>query len=279
MVRELTAEGYEVIVYPLHTREYRVEHVVGYLAAKEKIASQGQRRSPAIQSKADSLYSRLIPATQETLFEFYRNHEFFQGWLGAGLPFPPFRLDFNKLPEPPAIPGPYLVLFPGASAKLKRWPTRFFAQIADFLAYNYDFTLVVAGSPSDAKYYEAIQRQSEKAKLLNYCGQTNLLQLIRLIGEARLLLSNDTVAIHIAAACGTPFLCVAMGENLGKFVPYPPDVSEVGRYLFPPEVMVKYRNGDFTPLSHKPDISAIKPEVVTGELKEMLRGVRGQFHS
>ena len=57
--------------------------------------------------------------------------------------------------------------------------------------------------------------------LINLCGSTNLSQLIGVISSARLLLSNETSAIHIAAATSTPSVCLLGGGHFGRFVPYP----------------------------------------------------------
>ena len=52
-------------------------------------------------------------------------------------------------------------------------------------------------------------------------GQTTLWELAGLLRQSRLTISNDTGAVHIASAVGTPTVCILGGGHFGRFVPYP----------------------------------------------------------
>ncbi|RYY15955.1 MAG: hypothetical protein EOO36_11895, partial [Cytophagaceae bacterium] len=250
MLGTIGAGGYGEVIYPLHVREPAVENFIRFLKAPVRVASQGEHRADAWFQLLDQGYTCLLPTVPKTLFEYDRNGEFFEHWLTqAGLPSLPAPLRaplclpvaasdaarFQAASEQPAI-----VLFPGASAKQKRWPERHFGHLARALHQHYggQYRLVLAGSPDDAALARRIQHLAGPAvPLLNLCGTTNLPELAALLSQARLLISNDTVAAHLAVQLGTPCLVVLMGENYGKFFPYPPGLHRAACHcLFPPNM-------------------------------------------
>jgi ADP-heptose:LPS heptosyltransferase len=54
----------------------------------------------------------------------------------------------------------------------------------------------------------------------NKAGSTTLLGLATLLQRARLVVSNETSAVHLAAAVGTPSVCILGGGHFGRFLPY-----------------------------------------------------------
>jgi ADP-heptose:LPS heptosyltransferase len=55
----------------------------------------------------------------------------------------------------------------------------------------------------------------------NLIGTTSLPQLIDIIGNAELVVGNDTSAIHIAVAAKRKSVCILGGGHFERFVPYP----------------------------------------------------------
>jgi ADP-heptose:LPS heptosyltransferase len=214
-------------------------------------------------------------ATRAVLFEHDRNREFFEQWRQSSTA----ALSRTTRPagEAPltlpasvraagaglAAAGAYIVLFPGASARQKRWPAQRFGELARALHQRYgaQYRLVVAGSPGDNAYVPALtQAAGPGVPITNHCGQTDLPGLAGLIAGAQLLISNDTVAAHLAAQAGTPCLVLLMGENYGKFFPYPPALLQAPcRCLFPPSQEARFALGDFSPPAHDPAIGQIEP--------------------
>ncbi|QKG51452.1 glycosyltransferase family 9 protein [Hymenobacter sp. BRD67] len=214
MLQQIGGKGFGEIVYPLHVREPAVETFVQYLKAPVRIASEGSLRPGPEYRLLDAGFTQLLPSTPAVLFEYDRNREFFENWRHAsGLATEPPRPAPLQLPTSVqhAVKGvagtPYIVLFPGASARRKRWPPRHFARLAQGLHQRYGsrYRLVLAGSPADARLAQEIaQAAGPTVPLENCCGQTDLPGLAALLAGARLLISNDTVAAHLAAQAGTP---------------------------------------------------------------------------
>ncbi|MDO7886905.1 glycosyltransferase family 9 protein [Hymenobacter cheonanensis] len=278
ILRQVGSRGFGEVIYPLHVREAAVENFIRFMKAPVRVASQGEHRTGPWFELLDAGYTRLLPSTRAVLFEYDRNREFFENWLGSAAGLLPAEAAPLALPAAlttAAAPAtPYIVLFPGASAKQKRWPTGHFAQLAQALHKEVSghYQLVLAGSPADATLARQIEQAAGAAvPLLNRCGQTDLPGLAALVAGASLLISNDTVAAHLAAQAGTPGLVLLMGENYGKFFPYPPALLRAPcRCLFPPSQEVRFAQGDFSPPAHDPDLSQLAPARVLAAARELL---------
>ncbi|MGI4871927.1 MAG: glycosyltransferase family 9 protein [Janthinobacterium lividum] len=286
------AGGYGEVVYPLHVRESAVENFIQFLRAPVRVGSLGEyhHERDGWFRLLNAGYTHLLPATRQTLFEYDRNGEFFRNWQALGelrikndelriaaADAPPLRLPLAEAIVAAAQVQeslPYLVLFPGASARPKRWPTSHFAQLAQALHQRYAgrYRLVVAGSPDDNEFAREIQHAAgPTVPLDNRCGQTDLPGLAALVAGAALLISNDTVAAHLAAQAGTPCLVLLMGENYGKFFPYPPHLLQAPcRCLCPPSQEVRFARNDFSLPYHEPDISTISVERALAAVVELL---------
>ncbi|MFD1467029.1 glycosyltransferase family 9 protein [Hymenobacter caeli] len=285
VLRGLGGRGFGEVVYPLHVREPAAENFIRFLRAPVRVASQGAHQAGPWFAALNAGYTHLLPSTRAVLFEYDRNQEFFTNWLAATAPSeypgpaqPPGGAAPLRLPAPgpaAAAPAPpYIVLFPGASARQKRWPARAFAELARELHARYGphYRLVLAGSPADGAHARRIAQAAGPAVPLdNRCGQTDLPGLAALVAGARLLVSNDTVAAHLAAQAGTPCLVLLMGENYGKFFPYPPALLRAPcRCLFPPSQEARFARGDFTPPAHDPAIQRITTARVLAATVELL---------
>jgi ADP-heptose:LPS heptosyltransferase len=113
----------------------------------------------------------------------------------------------------------YYVLFPGASWEGRQWPMAGFVRIAERLYSKTGWLGVVCGGPTDLELAETLCGNCS-APLLNWAGRTDLSQLAAIISSAQLLLSNETSAAHIAAACGVATVCILGGGHYGRFMPY-----------------------------------------------------------
>jgi heptosyltransferase-2 len=89
----------------------------------------------------------------------------------------------------------------------KRWPAERFAAAADRLAARWDARILLLGSAREAQVLVAVaSAMREPAVTLG--GRTDLAVLPALLRRARLLLTNDTGAMHVAAAVETPVVAV-----------------------------------------------------------------------
>lgn len=105
----------------------------------------------------------------------------------------------SKLPfEIPA--GRIVAINPGSSDAVRRWPPADFAYLAKGLV-SHGLVPALVGAPSDRETCAEVQARSP-FKIANFCGKTSVPELAFFLTHAELLVSNDTGAIHIAAAVG-----------------------------------------------------------------------------
>ena len=104
---------------------------------------------------------------------------------------------------------PLIALNTGATnSRAKCWPADRFAQLADRLSKELDAQVVLVGGEAERDYADNVFRQIGKGHTLNLAGKTSMPELIGLLAQCDLLVSNDTGPAHVAAALGTPTLTI-----------------------------------------------------------------------
>lgn len=111
--------------------------------------------------------------------------------------------------------GPYAVFVPGARWKTKIWPSESFGKVAAMLPMR----SVIVGSPSDRSIAADLLLHAE-GKAISLAGETDLKGLIDVIGHARLVITNDTGPMHIAAALNIPVVAVFGPTDPRRTGPY-----------------------------------------------------------
>jgi heptosyltransferase-2 len=112
---------------------------------------------------------------------------------------------------------PAVALCPGAEyGPAKRWPARYFAELAQRLAAQ-GLAVWLVGSANDAATGAEIESLSAGAGR-NLCGHTSLGEAIDVLASARLVVSNDSGLMHVAAALGKPLIAL-YGSSSPAFTP------------------------------------------------------------
>ena len=105
------------------------------------------------------------------------------------------------------ISNPVFGLNPGAEyGPAKRWPIEKFIAAAKETQQRTNCTWLLFGGKSDLQLAAQIESeiQNSKFKIQNFAGKTSLRELMALLKLCRVLLTNDTGPMHVAAALGTP---------------------------------------------------------------------------
>ena len=89
----------------------------------------------------------------------------------------------------------------------KRWFPDRYAAVADALARQCNARIVIFGSSSDAHTAEEVAKKMISRPLV-LTGRTTLGQLMALIKKCRLLITNDSGPMHLAAALDVPQLAI-----------------------------------------------------------------------
>jgi heptosyltransferase-2 len=105
------------------------------------------------------------------------------------------------------IPQPIFGLNPGAEyGPAKRWPVEKFIAAAKEIHKQTNCAWLIFGGKGDAELAARIATETQNSRLTtqNLSGRTSLRELMALLKSCRVLLTNDTGPMHVAAALGTP---------------------------------------------------------------------------
>ena len=142
----------------------------------------------------------------------------------------PVHGNFQWLPKRPDVAaqieqkwnpgaGPWIVLLPGARWDNKRWPVEHFVELARRMRGMGAIQTVILGSGDDRALGQAIA-EANPGRCLNLAGQTSLWEMVEWVRRGRLVISNDTGPMHVAAALGRPLIALFGPTNPRHTGPY-----------------------------------------------------------
>ncbi|HSW00193.1 MAG TPA: glycosyltransferase family 9 protein [Sedimentisphaerales bacterium] len=135
----------------------------------------------------------------------------------------------------------YAVIIPGSAQVSKCWPADRFAALADRLASEHGLSVVATGGKSESPMIEQIRGLS-KHPIADLAGQTSLPELVEVLRQATLVVSNDTGPGHIAAALGRPLVMMFSWSNPLRVGPYGRPECIVGHDVQSRGLAIKSRN-------------------------------------
>ena len=125
----------------------------------------------------------------------------------------------------------YVVFVPGSAHKDKRWPIERFAELAGKISSQFGLPIVATGNAGEAALIEKL-KELAKVPVANIAAQTSLSELVVLLKNAKLVVSNDTGPGHIAAALSTPLVLMFSWSNPARIAPYKRSECLVAREPF-----------------------------------------------
>lgn len=219
----LYKNNYGIVLQPSYTRLLVNDGLAALTAAKQIIGFCGDNEgiAPRYKTKTDEFYSKLIDLPAAVNFEFYRSAFFFETVLNTPVFLTsPTLGSFNKNAK-------HIVIFPGAGNSKRGWQKENFLEVIR-LIFEHDpsFIVYIAGGNDETENGNYLEKKIAVKNVHNLTGKTSLLQLVEIIGNARLVISNETSAVHIASATKTPAVCILGGGHFGRFAPYPDNMAE-----------------------------------------------------
>lgn len=248
ILREIYKNGYEVVIETTYTREILFgDSIVKASNARIRIGSEGALDKHAKWKRelvSDKYYTKLLPAKNNNLFEFYRNTEFFQQLLNTELNIRNTSIDLSGSKLKFKLPDKYVVMFPGSSDIKRRWSPENFSIVSNYIIKKYSLKIVIPLSKNEKEIAGSIIKNLPAESFIDLTGQTDLLDLAKILHDASLLITNDTSAMHFAAAVSTRFICISNGSYFGRFHPYPDEIFSGAYYVYPDEIMKNISNID-----------------------------------
>ena len=169
----------------------------------------------------------------------------------------------QHLPSSLAESDPYIVLAPGAEfGPAKQWPVTHFQAAAKTLAQA-GWRVVVTGLPQDRGHGDTILAGVKDG--LNLCGETSLQGLTALLGQAELVISNDSGAMHLTAALHRPQVALFGSSNPVWTAPLNPQAHILTQGL---TCSPCYKRT--CPLGHTRCLTEITPDEVTSAAMTLL---------
>jgi heptosyltransferase-2 len=105
--------------------------------------------------------------------------------------------------------GPVVGVSPGAAyGNAKRWLPERFAEVASSVAARLGASVALFGSAGERELCETVRGMITAHNCRNLVGETTLAEFIDLAAACRLMLTNDSGAMHIASALGVPTVTV-----------------------------------------------------------------------
>lgn len=197
--------------------------VVGFAAPREKFARW--------------FYRTALPVPPGHAVERYVN-------LVGALFRDPCAVKLPELPEHPAnaaslekkcgpLPKPLAILIPGARWASKQFPPELFARVSEALRRRRpDLYFATTGSTGECPTEEAIAAAlPADFPLLRLCGRTTLGEMMELLRQAEVVISNDSGPIHAAAALRRPVFGFFGPTDPERTGPYSPESRTFQRDL------------------------------------------------
>ena len=232
MAREIRLRGFGTAVQPSFTRILEGGDAILRLSgATDRIGQSGtfEQGCEGHRRMSDRWYTNLLTLDVNLGGEMQRNAAFVRALTGsdyrAKVANLRARMD-TRLPDDLVAEleeKPYFVLFPGATFAGRLWPAERYVELAQRIHAATGALGVICGGRTE-ETQAAGMMAAARSPLRNWVGRTTLPGLAAVLAEAELLVANETSAIHIAAAVGTPSVCIVGGGHYGRFMPY--DVEE-----------------------------------------------------
>ncbi|HAH20819.1 MAG: hypothetical protein A2Y00_02995 [Omnitrophica WOR_2 bacterium GWF2_43_52] len=99
----------------------------------------------------------------------------------------------------------FIIIHPWASNTQKEWPLDKFKAVALQIMNTLHIPCVLIGGPEEVKRADQF---CNDMPLINLTGKTSLIELAGLLKKGRVLLTNDSGPMHLAAAVGIPIVAI-----------------------------------------------------------------------
>ncbi len=96
----------------------------------------------------------------------------------------------------------YMIIHPGSKGSARDWSPYNFGKLSDMISKRHNLKILITGIDSEENQCMEVLKHNLDA--VNLCGRLTLGQMISLISRARVLVSNSTGVIHLAAASEIP---------------------------------------------------------------------------
>lgn len=220
--------SYDAAIYPIFSRQSVGDLIIATAHARQRIGFEGDDHSidERARIKNNRHYTKLVAVSADAS-EIEKNTAFVKA-LGVSVErqlLPHVGVAArdgqraNVLLEESGIKDQkFCVVFPGAGAFYRSWPLDRYAEVVTFLSQR-GIVPVICGSASEKYMAETIIQHAD-GKGIDLTGKVDIFVLAALLQKSAFYLGSETGIVHLAAAVGTPTICLIGGGHFGRFFPY-----------------------------------------------------------
>jgi lipopolysaccharide heptosyltransferase II len=158
--------------------------------------------------------------------------------------------------------GPWVAVHPGGTAPSRRYPPEHFGEVVRGLSVA-GVAVVLTGAADEQPLVRAVQHAAG-VPTRSLAGRLGVAELAAILARARVLVSNNTGPVHVAAAVGTPVVDLYAQTN-PQHTPW----SVAHRVLFH-DVPCKYCYKSVCPQGHHDCLRRVAPASVVAATLELL---------
>ena len=222
--RRIRNFNYRVAVSTDHLRLPTVDDALVLAAGADTSIAMEPRSWPKhdrLLQKNRKHYSRWYPVGGGMAHRMVRWVDLANAITGRADPLPLVRFPSDRLPAPSPSHGAFVVVHPFSAVPERQHPPALYRRILDILPGGTPW--VLSAAPGD------LDRSPEFRALLEGPGGTlseaGLEDKAALMAAARMVVSVDTSALHLAVGVGVPTLALASAAHVIDSVPYDPAMT------------------------------------------------------
>lgn len=214
--QQLRAQGFDVVIAPSRTRPLLLDDMCMLAAAPTRtLGCLNTNVHGRWNRLSDGLYTELFAPADSLLHEFRFNADFAE-WA-CGLP----SAHRHPVIDPtfqPRTSDKYVLCFIGANTRSKRWPVERWVEFIQQYQERHPGKVVLAGAgDTELRMAELIQQRTRADSIV---GKVSLTEFLDWVAGAEAVVTNDTMAAHVAASRNRPTVIVANGVNYMRFTEY-----------------------------------------------------------
>jgi ADP-heptose:LPS heptosyltransferase len=211
---------YRLIITTDQLRHPGLDEALIELAAPDEAIAMEPRSWPKYDAALKNnrqLYSRLFDSGPDKTDKVVRWNKFANWLTGKDELAPRIRIDMETSPGE----SPDVLIQPFSAVALKQSPVALYQRLIEALPDG--LSVAITGAPGDLN---ANPEYKQLLELPNVTFNSSTFQdLAPALKAAKLVISVDTAAMHLAVALGAPTLCLASAAYVGEIVPYAAEIT------------------------------------------------------
>lgn len=222
LLEELRENEYDILLQPQASKFPAADIIAAAIKCNTRIAIEtkpGNSKAEWIES-VNFLYDKFIPYPRGDVSEF----DYYKAFaVGLGIKDFKIACPTLKYKKQNFIEGKYFVVYPGGTFSQKFWPAEYYAKISEYIYKRTGFLAVLLGVAHEQWVADNVRKNLNAVtamSTIDLTGRTSIGDVIDIIGNAKLVISNDTSGAHIACAVKTPCVVIVGGWHYNRFFPY-----------------------------------------------------------